>query len=87
MAVRRKYKSFSGEWFALSDLSDSLDPYALREATSEAAADTLLCLSNQAIFLRKRQFENQEQEFVEEGGFTEKLYWIRKKARDKKNLP
>jgi four helix bundle suffix protein len=52
----------------------------MASATSEAAADTLLCLSNQAIFLRKRQIENQEQEFVEEGGFTEKLYWVKGKS-------
>jgi len=52
----------------------------MASATSEAAADTLLCLSNQAIFLRKRQIENQEQEFVEEGGFTEKLYWVKEKS-------
>lgn len=91
LAVRRKYKSFPREWFASSDLSDrsdpsdSLDPYALGDATPEAAANTLLCLSNQAIFLLKRQLENQEQDFVEEGGFTEKLYRVRKEARDRRN--
>lgn len=52
----------------------------MASATSEAAADTLLCLRNQAVFLRKRQLENQEQEFVEEGGFTEKLYWVKGKS-------
>ena len=34
-------------------------------------------LVNQAIYLLKRQIEKLEQDFVEEGGFTEKLYRVR----------
>jgi len=93
LAVRGKYREFPEEWFAQSDLSDRsdlsdksdkrerLDPYGIADATPEVAANTLLCLINQAIYLLKRQIERLEQDFVEEGGFTEKLYRVRSQRR------
>ena len=45
------------------------------------AANTLLCLANQGIYLLKRQVEKLERDFVEEGGFTEKLYRVRSERR------
>lgn len=89
MAVRRKYRSFPSEWFAGLDLSDRsdksessdkkgrLDPYGIAEATPEVAANTLLCLINQATYLLKRQITKLERDFLEEGGFTERLYRVR----------
>ena len=74
----------------LSDLSDIppktelLDPYGIGTAAPELAANTLLCLANQAIYLLKRQIEKLERDFVEEGGFTEKLYHVRKRRRDRR---
>ncbi len=90
LAVRKRYRGFPTKWFAESDLSDKsdvsdrselLDPYGIATATSELAANTLLCLVNQAIYLLKRQIEKLEQDFVEEGGFTEKLYRVRTQRR------
>jgi restriction system protein len=90
LAVRRRYRSFPGEWFAESDLSDpsddsdlsdKLDPYGVAEAAPVVAANTLLCLINQATYLLKRQVEKLERDFVEEGGFTERLYRTRVQRR------
>lgn len=90
LAVRKRYRSFPAKWFAESALSDKsdvsdrselLDPYGIATATPEVAANTLLCLVNQAIYLLKRQIEKLEQDFVEEGGFTEKLYRVRTQRR------
>jgi four helix bundle suffix protein len=39
-----------------------------------SAANTLICLANQASFLLGRQLQKLEQTFLEEGGFTERLY-------------
>lgn len=93
LAVRKRHRSFPREWFAGLDLSDRsdksnssdkrdrLDPYGIAKATSEVAANTLLCLINQATYLLKRQIQKLEQEFVEEGGFTERLYRTRTQRR------
>ena len=90
LAVRKRYRGFPAKWFAESDLSDKsdvsdrpelLDPYGIADATPEVAANTFLCLINQAIYLLKRQIEKLEQDFVEEGGFTEKLYRVRTQRR------
>lgn len=90
LAVRKRYRGFPAELFGQSDLSnksdrsdksDLLDPYGIADATPEVAANTLLCLVNQAIYLLKRQIEKLEHDFVEEGGFTEKLYRVRTQRR------
>ena len=87
LAVRKRYRGFPAKWFEQSDRSDVsdrselLDPYCIADATHEVAANTLLCLINQAIYLLKRQVEKLEQDFVEEGGFTEKLYRVRTQRR------
>lgn len=70
MAVRRKRVS------DLSDLSDMSNP--------EVAANTLLCLINQASYLLGRQLQRLEQQFLTEGGFTERLYQARTQARKTK---
>ncbi len=75
MAVRRKYQSDG------SDKSDKSDPYAISSATPEVAANTLICLINQSSFLLGRQLQKLEQQFLNEGGFTEKLYRARSEAR------
>lgn len=71
--VREKYKSDS------SDLSDPSDPYNFKTAGAEVLANTMICLINQASFLLGRQLEKLEQNFLEEGGFTERLYRERKR--------
>ena len=76
-AIRKKYQS---DW---SDKSDVSDPYSLKTASPEVAANTLICLINQASYLLGRQLQKLEQQFLSEGGFTEKLYHARQQARRK----
>ena len=54
---------------------------ALDTATAEVSANILLCLAHQASFLLGRQMERLEKDFVEKGGFTERLYQYRKEHR------
>lgn len=52
------------------------------EASSpEIAANTLICLIHQTNYLLDRQLQALERAFLEEGGFTERLYNVRTKAR------
>jgi restriction system protein len=74
LAVRRKYRS---------DRSDQSDPYNIKKASPEVAANTLLCLVNQASYLQGRQLDRLERDFLEQGGFTERLYSARKRRREK----
>lgn len=73
LAVR---KAFS------SDKSDPSDR-SISTATSEVAANTLICLINQASYLLGRQLQKLEEQFLTEGGFTERLYQQRQAARRK----
>ncbi len=75
MAVRGKYKSDR------SDASDLSDPYSIRTASAEIAANTLICLINQASYLLGRQIQKLEESFLSDGGFTERLYQARRKSR------
>jgi restriction system protein len=72
LAVRRRHQS---------DSSDQSDPCRIRTASPETAANTLICLINQASFLLARQLRNLEQSFLEHGGFTERLYGARAAIR------
>lgn len=84
LAVRGRYasdKSDRSDRSDRSDPSDSSDPYGLRRASPEAAANTLICLINQASFLLGRQLQKLEQSFLTEGGFTERLYRERSNFR------
>lgn len=82
LAVRNNYKSDDSD---RSDLSDGSDPYSIGSASAEAAANTLICLINQASFLLGRQMKKLEESFAREGGLTERLYRVRSQAR-KRNL-
>jgi restriction system protein len=74
-AVRQCYRSDQ------SDESDASDPYGIRTADPEVAANTLICLVNQASYLLGRQLRSLEQAFLAEGGFTERLYRERQSRR------
>ena len=63
------------------DESDLLDASGLREANAEVAANTLICLINQASYLLGRQMKTLEQSFLKEGGFTERMYRERQSRR------
>ncbi len=73
LAVRRDLASDQSD---ASDLSD-----VMKTASPEVAANTLLCLINQASYLLHRQLERLERDFVEHGGFTERLYAVRSGVR------
>lgn len=76
LAVRQRYKSDGlDRW----DRRDTSDPYEFKTASAEVAANTMICLINQATYLLGRQIERLEQNFLEEGGFTERLYRERKR--------
>lgn len=72
LAVRQKYQS---------DASDMSDPYSIRTVGPELAANTLICLINQASFLLGRQILSLERKFAEQGGFTERLHAVRTEQR------
>jgi restriction system protein len=80
MEARNLYKSDhsdTSDQSDRSDRSDESDPYSIRTISAEKAANTLICLINQASFLLARQIAKLEQSFLNEGGFTERLYRAR----------
>ncbi|MBI3117074.1 MAG: four helix bundle protein [Candidatus Hydrogenedentes bacterium] len=84
LAVRGKYKILPlgrSDQSDRSDKSSPPDPYGISTASAEAAANILICLINQASYLLGRQLQHLEQHFLEEGGFTERLYHQRTERR------
>jgi len=86
LAVRKKYlpgKSDTSDASGKSDRSEKslTDPYGIATASPEVAANTLICLINQAGYLLGRQLKTLEEQFIAEGGFTERLYKFRAQAR------
>jgi four helix bundle suffix protein len=84
LAVRKRYQALEqdkSDQSDKSDRSDKSDPYGIATATAEAAANTFVCLINQASYLLRRQLQNLERQFLSEGGFTERLYRSRKDYR------
>jgi len=55
----------------------------VEQGSPETAANTLICLIHQANYLLDQQLRQLEQQFLKEGGFTEKLYRARQTARKK----
>ncbi|MDP3259034.1 MAG: four helix bundle suffix domain-containing protein [Thermodesulfovibrionales bacterium] len=55
----------------------------IEEENPEVAANTLICLIHQANYLLDQQLRQLGKQFLEEGGFTEKLYQARQQARRK----
>jgi len=53
----------------------------------EAAANTALCVIHQTNYLLDQQLRALEQEFLKEGGFTERLYRVRSQVRDGRRKP
>jgi four helix bundle suffix protein len=53
----------------------------IENSPAQAAANTLICLIHQANYLLDQLLRRLEKEFLQEGGFTEKLYHARKNAR------
>jgi four helix bundle suffix protein len=78
LAVRGRFRSDLSD---ASDPSDKSDAYRIRTASPEVAANTLICLINQASYLLRRQLQGLERQFLAEGGFTERLYRERQARR------
>lgn len=53
----------------------------IEKSSPEVAANTVICLIHQANYLLDRQLRQLEKQFLEEGGFTERLYRTRTNAR------
>jgi four helix bundle suffix protein len=49
--------------------------------TPEIAANTLICLIHQTNFLLDQQLRQLEKQFLEQGGFAEKLYRARQGSK------
>ncbi len=52
------------------------------DGSPETAANALICLVHQANYLLDQQLRALEKEFISEGGFTERLYRVRSRARE-----
>jgi four helix bundle suffix protein len=57
------------------------DNYHFSELPAERLANTLICLINQASYLLWQQIKFLEKEFLNSGGFTERMYKARKNFR------
>jgi len=53
--------------------------------SAEVAANALLCVVNQACYLLDRQLASLDDAFLENGGFTERLYRMRMDRRGRQN--
>ena len=53
----------------------------IEQASPEIAANTVICLIHQTNYLLDQQLRHLEKAFLEEGGFTERLYRERKKRQ------
>jgi four helix bundle suffix protein len=65
----------------MSNKSNQSDCLGILTATPEVAANVILCFANQASYLLWKQLQKLEQDFLNQGGFTEKLYRERQKRR------
>jgi restriction system protein len=59
----------------------SYETYRTYCSNHESAANTALCLIHQANYLLDQQLRALEEQFLKEGGFTERLYQQRKQSR------
>lgn len=64
------------------DRSDKTYQTYIENSSPEVAANTLLCLIHQTNYLLDRQLQRLGQDFKENGGFTERMYRLRKQHRD-----
>jgi len=55
----------------------------LEASPPEVAANAMICLIHQTNYLLDQQLRALEKEFLEEGGFTERLYRTRTQIRNR----
>jgi len=56
----------------------------IENSPAEVAANTAICLIHQANYLLDQQLRQLEKQFLEEGGFTERLYRQRLQSRNRR---
>ncbi len=56
----------------------------IEDSSAEVSANTIICLIHQTNYLLDRQLRALEKDFLEKGGFTERLYNVRKERRKEK---
>jgi len=61
-------------------------PY-IDASSPETAANTLVCVIHQTNYLLDQQLRALEKDFLEEGGFTERLYHARTQMRNRRPNP
>lgn len=90
-AVRNLYLSDRSD---RTDKSDTSDSYGFHTTSAEVAANTLICLINQASSLLMKQIRQLEQDFLAYGGLRERMTKARLEARtsssdrsDKSDVP
>ena len=66
----------------VSDLSDQSELSDKNNIKQEVAANTMICLIYQEIFLLNRQIARLGGDFEKNGGFTERMYRTRMKKRN-----
>jgi len=57
--------------------------FYIENSELETAANTLICLVHQANYLLDQQLRQLDKQFLEEGGFTERLYKFRNERKSK----
>lgn len=77
----RKLKSYQTTEIIYDLTVEFCKTYTKFLAEPETAANTMICLIHQANYLLDQQLRALEKEFLEHGGFTERLYAERKKHR------
>ncbi|MBI2436544.1 MAG: four helix bundle protein [Candidatus Magasanikbacteria bacterium] len=72
----------AGDVRALAYMSNrSYRTYRSYMTIAESAANAMICLIHQTNYLLDRQLKSLEQAFLDEGGFTERLYKVRRDRR------
>jgi four helix bundle suffix protein len=74
LAVRARYKSIA---------RGQKDPYGVRDADAGTAANTLICLVQQTSYLLGRQLEALDRQFLDEGGFGERMFRLRRERNSR----
>jgi restriction system protein len=54
----------------------------IENSPAETAANAVICIIHQTNYLLDQQLRKLEKDFLEKGGFTERMYHARKKRRD-----
>lgn len=84
LEVRNKFRSDKSDPSHPSNQSNPSDPsdlYSFSDLPAEILANTLICLINQTSYLLWQQMKTLEKDFLNHGGFTERMYNARKTNR------